>query len=171
MSNDWSGGEDALLAAARDDWPGDGDALLAALREAVRDAAEVPREFVEAGHVAYRWYAIDAELAELTYDSAAHPAAAPELSGARGGSEQLRSMTFEATGFRVDVEVTPGRLKGQIQPRPDGGLQLVTGDGTLDVVVDGLGWFDIRAVPAGLFRLRWLDPNGGEVLTVPIKLV
>ena len=65
--------------------------LLAALREALhgrpvppaRDpqaGQAVPPEFVEAGQALYTWRNIDAELAELTYDSA-HDTLAGQASG------------------------------------------------------------------------------------------
>ena len=47
----------------------DDDELLAALGEAIRAREEVPEWFVETGKNAYAWHNIDAELAQLTYDS------------------------------------------------------------------------------------------------------
>ncbi len=46
------------------------EALLAALRQALAARQAVPPEFVEAGKSAFAWHNIDAELAQLTYDSA-----------------------------------------------------------------------------------------------------
>ena len=45
------------------------DALLAAVRDAIREAEDVPPDFVEACRTAFAWHNIDAELAALTYDS------------------------------------------------------------------------------------------------------
>ena len=50
-----------------DSW--DDEQLLAALREAMRAREAVPAGFVETGKSAYAWHNIDAELAQLTYDS------------------------------------------------------------------------------------------------------
>ena len=47
----------------------DDEQLLAALRESIRARQAVPDEFVEMGKSAYTWHNIDAELAQLTYDS------------------------------------------------------------------------------------------------------
>jgi len=47
----------------------DDEELLAALGEAIRAREEVPEWFVETGKNAYAWHNIDAELAQLTYDS------------------------------------------------------------------------------------------------------
>ena len=49
------------------DW--DDEQLLGALREAMRARQAVPSWFVAMGKNAYAWHNIDAELAQLTYDS------------------------------------------------------------------------------------------------------
>ena len=51
----------------RDGW--DDEQLMVALREAMRARQAVPDWFVETGKSAYAWHNIDAELAQLTYDS------------------------------------------------------------------------------------------------------
>lgn len=45
------------------------DRLVAALTEALREAEVVPPRFVDVGRAAFAWHNVDAELAELTYDS------------------------------------------------------------------------------------------------------
>jgi hypothetical protein len=55
----------------------DDEELLAALREALAERQAVPPEFVEAAKNAFAWHNIDAELAELTYDSSRDAEAAP----------------------------------------------------------------------------------------------
>ena len=47
----------------------DDEELLAALRQALRARQAVSPGFVEAGKGAFAWRTIDAELAQLTYDS------------------------------------------------------------------------------------------------------
>jgi hypothetical protein len=51
----------------RKDW--DDEQLLAALRQAQRERQCIPPWFTAAGESAYAWHNIDAELAQLTYDS------------------------------------------------------------------------------------------------------
>jgi len=51
----------------RDSW--DDERLLAALSEALKASQAVPSWFVETGKNAFAWHNIDAELAQLTYDS------------------------------------------------------------------------------------------------------
>ena len=48
----------------------DDDALLAALRRIPRHADPVPGPVLEAARGSFTWRTIDAELAELAYDSA-----------------------------------------------------------------------------------------------------
>ncbi|HEY1343491.1 MAG TPA: hypothetical protein VGF54_00725, partial [Streptosporangiaceae bacterium] len=47
----------------------DDEEVLAALRQALHAERAVPPEFIEAGKNAFAWHNIDAELAQLTYDS------------------------------------------------------------------------------------------------------
>ena len=65
------------------DW--DDEQLLAALRAAMKARQGVPDRFVEMGKNAYAWHNIDAELAQLTYDSRSDAGQAAALSGAFGG--------------------------------------------------------------------------------------
>src|SRR5580693_8027348 len=51
----------------RDDW--DDEGLLEALRESVRVRLAVPPWFAQTARNAYAWFDIDAQLAQLTYDS------------------------------------------------------------------------------------------------------
>ena len=51
----------------RNDW--DDDRLLAALGQALKAREAVPSWFIETGKNAFAWHNIDAELAQLTYDS------------------------------------------------------------------------------------------------------
>ena len=54
-----------------DTW--DDEQLLALLKESLRAHLAVPPEFVEAAKNAYAWHNIDAEIAQLTYDSSPRP--------------------------------------------------------------------------------------------------
>ncbi len=64
-----------------DTW--DDEQLLAALKESLRARQAVPPEFVEAAKNAYAWHNIDAELAQLTYDSIRDQDAVPAACGPR----------------------------------------------------------------------------------------
>ena len=91
------------------------EALLDAFRAALTTTDAVPDEVVAAAKASFTWRTIDAELAELSYDSLL----VGELAGTRGEAE-TRTLSFEfgAVGIEIEVE-TDGpsrRLVGQIAP-------------------------------------------------------
>jgi hypothetical protein len=91
-----------------DGW--DDDELLAALREAVRARQAVPPEFVAVGKSAFAWHNIDAELAQLTYDSSRDTLYEPSL---RAEAATIRALTFTSPHLTVELEVSQDSLLGQ----------------------------------------------------------
>jgi hypothetical protein len=162
-------------------WSADGE-LLGALGEALAEARDVPRRFVEAGKAAYTWFTIDAELAALTYDSAGaagrtagltepEPAATRALPRAtRPNPAELRSMSFTSTRLKIEIEVAADALRGQIVPPQQGEIEVQTAGRPQRITVDELGWFVIRPVPPGAFRLHCQTASGLAVLTPFITL-
>lgn len=158
-----------------DEWWSDDDRLLATLEDAVSSAQAVPSSFLAAGKAVYAWRTIDAELADLTYDSAADPEL---LSAIRAESATLRALTFVSAGLTIEIEVTPEGLLGQISPVQAG--QVTAYAGTADAgeensgfgtaVIDELGFFVIRPLPAEAFRLLCRTASGVTVLTGLISL-
>lgn len=158
-----------------DEWWSDDDRLLATLDDAVSSARAVPSSFLAAGKAVYAWRTIDAELADLTYDSAADPEL---LSAIRAESATLRALTFVSAGLTIEIEVTPEGLLGQISPVQAG--QVTAYAGTADAgeeksgfdtaVIDELGFFVIRPLPAEAFRLLCRTASGVTVLTGLISL-
>jgi hypothetical protein len=145
----------------------DDDELLAAdLAEAMTAAARVPDRFVRAGKAAFGWRTVDAELAQLSFDSAG---AASE--GTRAETAVLRAMTFAASQVAIEIEVTADGLLGQIVPPQQGELDLRWRDGTTRTVpVDEVGWFRIGPRPTGLFRLYLRTASGLSVCTEWVTL-
>lgn len=147
----------------------DDEKLLAALAEAVRAARAVPRDFIEAGKAAYGWRTIDAELATMTYDSAAGQAVEqPEvaLAGTRAEPAVLRALTFASARVVIELQIGPDGLLGQVAPPAPGRVQVQYADGaTTHAAVDEVGWFEIRPAPATPFRLRLATGPGSDVLT------
>jgi hypothetical protein len=162
----------------------DDEQLISALQAAVLAAGDVPSDFVEAGQAAYAWRAIDAELAALSYDSQAAQAAGdgePALAGMRAEPAALRALTFSSDRLTIEVQIGGDRLLGQVAPPPswpqdavprDGSaaaecqVRMELGDGTSVVApADRVGWFTIRPVPAGPFRLRVIMTGRPDVLT------
>jgi hypothetical protein len=150
-------------------WWSDDDGLLGALDDALRSARDVPSRFVEVGKASYTWRSIDAELAQLTYDSAAlEPAAA--LAATRAEAS-LRAMTYAAEELVIELEVTDEALHGQVVPPQAGVVELLSSDGTTRTVpVDEVGWFSFRPTPTGTFRLRCRPADGRDVTTGWIAL-
>jgi hypothetical protein len=144
-------------------WDSD-EALVAELGEALRAEREVPARFVEIGRAAFAWHSVDAELAELTFDSATDPGA---LAGVRSEPSTTRAMTFPARRLTIELEVAEDALLGQIVPAQAGEIEVQLRDGSASgVSVDEVGWFVIRPRPAGLFRLRIRTVDGDEIRTL-----
>ena len=83
----------------------DDEQLLAALREAMRARQAVPDEFVETGKSAYAWHNIDAELAQLTYDSGREQDRDVAAS-VRSETASIRALTFTSAHVSLELEVT-----------------------------------------------------------------
>ena len=147
--------------------PNDDDKLLAALREAMRAREAVPAWFVETGKNAYAWHNIDAELAQLTYDSRSDERMAAVT---RSETASIRALTFTSAHLSMELEVTEDSLLGQIIPPRAGTLEIHTKADMLTTTVDEIGCFAVDPKPDGSFRLRCRTPDGADVLTGWITL-
>ena len=142
--------------------------LLAELRDAISARRAVPPEFVEAAKAAFMWRNIDAELAQLTYDSTqgAEPAAAT-----RSEAASIRALTFTSPRLTIEVEVTDDSVLGQIVPAQLATIEVQAQYGPRSVIsTDEIGCFSIQPIPAGPFRLRCQTGAGTDVLTGLITL-
>jgi hypothetical protein len=147
-----------------DSW--DDEQLLAALGEAIRARQAVPDSFIDMGKGAYAWHNIDAELAQLTYDSEREPVA-----GLRSETASIRALTFTSAHLSLELEVTGGSVLGQIIPLRSGTLEIQTRAGaTTTTPIDEIGCFAIDPIPDGPFRLRCRTADGTDVLTGWITL-
>ncbi len=144
------------------------DELLAALRKALLERQAVPAEFIEAGKNAFAWYNIDAELAQLTYDSVRDRE--PALS-TRSESATIRALTFTSAHLSIELEVGADSLVGQVVPTQAATIRVQPRVGTETVVqADEIGCFSIRPVPAGEFRLHCRTAQGVDAQTGWISL-
>ena len=160
--------------------PGDEQAderLLAQLRAVASHTDPVPDTALLAARSQFAYLRMDAELAELTYDSAVMPAEAAGMRsdtiGAGTDTASVRRLTFEASSNLVEVEVIPDgdrrRLIGQCVPATEATLLVrcrpssdaADNDEDTEPYVlltrtDDLGRFSIE-VPAGdvLLRCVW----------------
>jgi hypothetical protein len=151
----------------RDGW--DDERLLAALGEAIRARQAVPSWFVETGKSAFAWHNIDAELAQLTYDSQEDRREAAAMRSSETAS--IRALTFTSDHLSVELEVTAHSLLGQIIPPRAGELEIHTRAGEISSVeVDEIGRFAVDPIPESPFRLRCSTADGTDVLTGWITL-
>jgi hypothetical protein len=154
----------------RDGW--DDEELLTALREAMRAREAVPAEFIEMGKNAYAWHNIDAELAQLTYDSDRD---ADLMASLRSETASIRALTFTSAHLSIEVEVTDESLVGQvvpIVPEREGTIEVQAKAGaTTTTPVDEVGCFAVSPKPASPFRLRYRAADGTDVLTGWITLL
>jgi len=145
----------------------DDEELLAALGEAIRAREEVPEWFVETGKNAYAWHNIDAELAQLTYDSSRDQDA---VAAVRSEAASIRALTFTSVQLSIELEVAGGSLVGQIIPPRAGTLEVHTTAGVTSLPVDEIGCFAVTPIPSSPFRLRCCTEDGADVLTGWITL-
>ena len=138
------------------------DELEAELRQLAADREPVPAELVQAALNAFGWRDIDAELAELVYDSLVD---ADETSLVRGSPGQ-RLVSFAVGGITIDVEVTdagPRRsVLGQIAPAQRAIVDIRGPQDTVTVEADELGRFQSGPVPPGPASLRLRPLPGGD---------
>jgi hypothetical protein len=138
------------------------DELEAELRRLAADREPVPADLVQAALDAFGWRDIDAELAELVYDSLADANAASLV---RGPADQ-RLVSFAVGGIIIDVEVTsagPGRsVMGQIAPPQRATVDIRGPQDTVTVETDELGRFESGPLPPGPASLRLRPPPGGD---------
>lgn len=139
------------------------DILVAELREALAVRAAVPREFIAIARSAYAWHHIDAELAQLIYDSEDDTELSASL---RSESATIRALTFASALFSIEVEVTDDALYGQLVPPQPGTMEIQTlaGEHT-DGEIDEVGCFTVEPKPGGKFRLRFHTNGQPDVLT------
>ncbi|MFC9279806.1 hypothetical protein [Streptomyces collinus] len=161
MDGDGRPGEDFGDGAGGDLGPGadgfDGDLLEAELRRAAAELDPVPVELRQLALEAYALHDLDAQIAELTFDSLV------DALPVRGVPDAPRMLTFRAGGLSVDVEVTEEGLIGQVLPPQSARIEVLGGPQTVrPVPVDTLGRFTSDHAPTGPFALRLRA--GGEVI-------
>jgi hypothetical protein len=145
----------------REDW--DDERLLVALGEAIKARQAVPSWFVETGKNAFAWHNIDAELAQLTYDSNEDKR---EAAVVRSETASVRSLTFTSAHLTVELEVAASSVLGQIIPPRGGTLEIHTKAGTITTTeMDEIGCFAVDPIPDSPFRLRCRTADGADVLT------
>ena len=138
------------------------DELEAELRRLAASREPVPAQLHQAAVDAFSWRDIDAEIAELVYDSLLDADAASLV---RGPADQ-RMVSFAVGGITIDVEVTgagTGRsVMGQIAPPQRATVDIRYPQDTVTVETDELGRFESGPLPPGPASLRLRPPPGGD---------
>jgi hypothetical protein len=144
----------------------DDDALLAELADAIRTEQQVPEAFRLAGRAAYAHFGLDSELARLLADSADSATAPADLatSGMRSGAAVLRTLTFASSTLTIEVELHRDAVRGQVAPALDGTVELRAAELSDSFPIED-GWFVVRPLPAGPFRLSLRTETGLAALT------
>jgi hypothetical protein len=128
--------------------------LLTALRAVALRVDPVPDEVEDAARGAFAWRTIDADLAELAYDSLLDD---DHLAGVRSG-DAPRTLTFEGPAFSVEIEVAEEgarrRLLGQLVPPAPARIEVRHSGGLLQLGADEVGRFSAEGVAAGPMSLR-----------------
>jgi hypothetical protein len=154
VADDHSGGHD-----------GDG-ALIDELRRVVELVDPVPARVLDAARASFTWRTIDAELAELAYDSMLE-ASREALVRASGAG---RVLTFDSPGVSVELEVTSvgstRRLLGQLVPPQPAAIEIRHPAGMVTVDADALGRFSADGIPAGPVSLVCRLTDGAPPKTI-----
>jgi hypothetical protein len=144
----------------------DDDELATIVAEALREQDAVPARVIDAGRAVFTWRSVDAELAALTYDSLAQPAA-----GTRSERAAIREVTFVSRVVTIHLQVSDAGFQGQLVPPQHGRVQLdVRTAESRTTEADEHGWFDLARVSGPAFRLVVSLASGGRVHTDWLRL-
>jgi len=112
-------------------------------------SGEPPANVVEGARWVHDWVNLEAELAELTFDSTERR----ELAGVRSTASPLRELTFVTDDHTIELEITPGprttTMSGTVEPPTPGHVQLVIGGEPFTGELDAAGNFEIPHLPSG----------------------
>lgn len=136
--------------------------LLNALARALAVVDPTPEHVLTHARQALVWQSLDAELAELVYDSQAQ-----EENLVRSG-DATREVTFRAPGIEVEVMVVSEQqrsLVGQVVPAQEADVELLHRGGRETTRTDALGRFAFDRVAAGPVKLVVATTSGTRVQT------
>lgn len=136
---------------------------LDVLRQVLAEVDAPPAHVVDLAKDAFVWWGMDAELAELVYDSATTTAGTDVRSAA-----PERQMTFRAPGLEIEVEVVSERTRtviGQLVPAQPARVELRHAGRREEADADQLGRFLFEGVAAGPIKLTVVTAGGATVQT------
>jgi hypothetical protein len=146
------------------------------LRLALDTFDPVPPRLVHTAIEALTWRTIDAELAQLAFDSLAMSEDATVR-----GTGAPRLLTFEGTALSIELELTSAdaspdaararRVIGRLVPAQAAEVELQVGNHRVNAAADALGRFALTVPASGPFRLRCQPAAGPEQLAVVTEWV
>ena len=139
------------------------DELMDVLRAAAAEADPVPELVLSQAKAALSTHDLDAELAELAFDSDL-----AEAGAVRADAEDVRLLSFESA--RVSVELQVEYADGRVSLR--GLITGATGDAVIEVAgerhvrpIGAEGWFTAAGLPRGATRVKVTAADGTTVTT------
>lgn len=157
MISDLTGGQDGSVSVNRA-YVDRCEQHLADLAAVGARLDPVPQGAFEAAVASFAWRMIDAELAELVFDSASRDR---DLVGIRsiGASRQL---TFEAPHLAVELEIDSDAgcsLAGQLVPADSAEIEVRCPGCSMTIHADDRGRFSVHQVPGHVVSLRIRQPG------------
>ena len=157
------GGEDSVRARPLGELSD--EQLLAALRKVLGMAEPPPPRSLDLAKNSYGLRAVDSELAELVFDSAA-------TASMTRANTAPRLAAFHAADFAVEIEIQPDsragtwRLIGQLTPSAPARIQVRRQQAEpVSVTADDLGRFVVGQLPTGPLSLAFLRDGGPATVT------
>jgi hypothetical protein len=120
--------------------------VISLLRRGLGQSDPVPADVTDFARAAVSWRTIDAELAELSYDSSDE-----ETSATVRTTASARIVGFETGDWMIDLEhdAATGELRGQIEPAGRLDVELHVIGAVLVTETDEMGRFSFEGVEAG----------------------
>ena len=136
------------------------DQLLARLRAGLEQSDPVPFDVTEFAKAAFTWRDIDAELAELDFDSIDE-----DLPSGVRSSATARMVSFQVGQWMLDVEFaeTSGRLIGHLSPEGRYTVDIHAAGAHFSVESDDSGHFTAEGIVRGPLSMV-LRFDHGEVI-------
>jgi hypothetical protein len=143
----------------------DDDQLLQLLGEVLDADDPVPADALALAMSAVDLDGLDAERAELVFDSLLDDRA---VALRAGGDSEVRSLTFTSGDRTIEVDLANGDLVGRVAPPGSDPLVLgvVQAGRRQEVTTDSLGRFRSTVGP-GPLRLVFSDADAGSLLVTP----
>lgn len=143
------------------------DEIFEILRRGLNQVDPVPSTVSEFADALFTWRDIDADLAELTFDSVDESTP----SGVRSTST-ARMVSFEVGKWTIDLEFNPatGLLMGSVSPESPLTVELHSRGAHLSVDLDDSGHFEFEGVEGGPASLVFRFDDGEMIKTSWIVL-